>query len=99
AGDVPMIAGLEGHLLSSAFVADRVASVDVEHVRARFGSWRTRCAALGPASVPRTIFQAAATPFLHALGFESLTMIESSQSGVAATAIAAGRPVAIAVAA
>jgi Eco57I restriction-modification methylase/MmeI, DNA-methyltransferase domain len=92
-----MIAGLDGHLVSSAFVEERGAALDVEHVRSQFGSWRAQCAALGPTSVPRAIFQSAAAPLLGALGFDSVTALESSECGVAATAIAHGRPVAIVV--
>jgi hypothetical protein len=92
-----MIAGLEGHLVSGAFIEKRAAALDVEHLRSQFDACRTRCASLGPASIPRTIFQAAAAPLLGALGFDSVTAVENSQCGVAGTAVAHGRAVAIVV--
>jgi hypothetical protein len=92
-----MIAGLDGHLVSSAFVEQQVAGIDVEPVRRQLTARRRLCASLGPASVPRAILQVAVTPLLDALGFDPPTQVECSDAGIAATASAAGQPVAIVV--
>ena len=76
-----MLPGLDGHLLSSAFIEGQLApidSADVEGARGDLVAWRTRCAMLGPASTPRALLQTAAAPFFAALGFEPPGQIEAA---------------------
>src|SRR6185295_7155365 len=77
---IAMLSGFNGHLLSGEFVESHVpaivASAAAERVRRELAAWRTRCAALGPASTPRTILQSAAAPLCAALGFDPPAAIE-----------------------
>ena len=92
-----MLPGLDGHLLSGAFIEGQlppIDSADVERARGDLIAWRTRCAMLGPASTPRTLLQAAA-PFFAALGFEPPGQVEAADSALAATLRSGGHTVAL----
>jgi hypothetical protein len=94
-----MLAGVDGHLLSGAFVERRLSAIDdsasLERVRRDLMAWRARCAALGPASTPRALLQVGATPLVAALGFEPPSEVAASGSGLAATLRSRGRSVAL----
>ena len=84
-----MLAGVDGRLLSSAFVETQLSTAgdpaSVERVRRELAAWRAGAAPLGPASTPRALLQAGAVPLFAALGFDSPAAIETTASGLAAT--------------
>ena len=83
-----MVPGIEGHLLSGAFIELQVSalpeSADASRARHDLAAWRRGCASLGPSSTPRTILQSAA-PLFAALGFEPPAQIAVTDAAVAAT--------------
>ena len=93
-----MLPGIEGHLLSHAFIEQDVATTadapDAEGAHRELTIWRRRYSMLGPATTPRTLLQAAA-PLFAALGFESARHIEPVDPGVAATLKYGARSVAL----
>lgn len=95
--------GIEGHLLSGAFITQQlpiVESADAGRARRELAAWRGRCAVLGPASTPRTILQSAA-PLFATLGFEPAGQIEPAEAAehaIAATLRSRARAVALLVA-
>jgi hypothetical protein len=95
-----MLPGIEGHLLSHAFIEQDVATTadppDVEIARRELTLWRRRFAMLGPATTPRTLLQAAA-PLFAALGFEPARHIDPVDPGIAATLRYGARSVALVV--
>jgi len=97
-----MLPGVNGHLLSVAFVEGHLPAIavpaDAERLRRELLAWRARSAMLGPASTPRTILQSAAAPLCAALGFDAPAAIEPAPPAVAATLRAGGRAVALLVA-
>jgi hypothetical protein len=86
-----MLSGFAGHLIAESFLEElvRAAGHDVRRAGARFRAdlikWRAGAVDLGPASTPRTLLQAGATPLLLALGYEQPTQLEAVESSVAAT--------------
>ena len=86
---VAMLPGIDGHLLSGAFIEQQL---PCERRDRRIGRTRTprsdrlagRCATLGPASTPRTLLQSAA-PLFAALGFEPPARSRPAEPGLAAT--------------
>src|SRR5580765_7514555 len=95
-----MLPGIDGHLLSHAFIEqDVLTTVDPPHVDIAHRAlivWRRRCAVLGPSTTPRTLLQSAA-PLFAALGFEPPRHIEPADPGIAATLRSSERPVALVV--
>ena len=93
-----MLPGIDGHLLSGAFIEQQVPahqeSADAARVRREMAAWRRGSAWFGPASSPRAILQSAA-PFFTALGFEAAGSIEAAEPCVAATLRSALQPVAL----
>ena len=94
-----MLPGFDGYLISSAFIEGQGAALagaaPIEEAHRRLIAWRTRCGALGPASTPRALFQAAATPVLDALGFAPPTQVGPAGPGLAATLRVDNRTVAL----
>src|SRR4029077_9890232 len=94
-----MLTGVGGHLLSGAFIEHRLSAIgdaaSLECARRDLMAWRARCAALGPASTPRVLLQAGATPLFAALGFQPPAQVESSGPGLAATLRSTARSVAL----
>jgi hypothetical protein len=94
-----MLPGFTGHLLSSAFIERQLAAAvdarEAERVRRELMSWRRNCAALGPASTPRTLLQSAAAPFFAALGFDPPSAVQPTDAGLAATLASADGAVAL----
>src|SRR6185369_15702607 len=83
-----MLPGVDGHLLSSAYIEQMLAAIgepaDVAVVRRTLTAWRTACAGLGPASTPRAMLQSA-TALFAALGFEPPERLEPADPAIAAT--------------
>jgi hypothetical protein len=94
-----MLTGVDGHLLSGAFIERRLSTIDdsasLERVRRDLMAWRARCTMLGPASTPRALLQTGATPLFAALGFEPPAQVELSGPGLAATLRSTGRSIAL----
>jgi hypothetical protein len=95
-----MLPGIEGHLLSHAFIEQNVEATadrpDAEIAHRELIVWRRRYAMLGPATTPRTLLQSAA-PLFAALGFEPARHIEPVDPGIAATLRSGERSVALVV--
>jgi hypothetical protein len=92
-----MPAGIEGHLVSGAFIEQlsiNLKTADDRGVRGGLMAWRADCEMLGPASTPRTLLQSAA-PLFAALGFEPAAQVEPVDPGVAATLRCRDRSVAL----
>ena len=93
-----MLPGIEGHLLSGAFIEQpSIAGPGSEadgSVRRELVTWRNHCAMLGPASTPRTLLQSAA-PLWAALGFDPPGQIELTEPAISATLRAGDRTVAL----
>ena len=93
-----MLPGIDGHLLSHAFIEQDVLTTaeppDVDIAHRALTLWRRRCAMLGPSTTPRTLLQSAA-PLFAALGFEPARHIEAVDPGIAATLRSGERPVAL----
>ena len=99
-----MLPGIEGHLISSAFIEQQLPAIlesaDAGRARRELVAWRGRCAMLGPSSTPRTILQSAA-PLFATLGFEPAGQIEPAEAAehaIAATLRAGAHAVALLVA-
>lgn len=99
-----MLPGIDGHLISSAFIEQQLPAIlesaDAGRARRELVAWRGRCAMLGPSSTPRTILQSAA-PLLATLGFEPAGQIEPAEAAehaIAATLRAGAHAVALLVA-
>lgn len=97
-----MLPGVDGRLLSIAFLERRLAaegSVEsIEPLQRHLVDWRARAAAIGPASPPRTLLQSGAVPFFAALGFEPPSAIQAAGPALAATLRSNCRPIALIVA-
>jgi Eco57I restriction-modification methylase len=93
-----MVPGIEGHLLSSAFIEHQLTAIgessDSAQSRRTLAAWRTACAMLGPASTPRTLLQSAA-PLFATLGFEQAARVEPAEPAIAATLRSADSVVAL----
>lgn len=93
-----MLPGIDGHLLSGAFIEQQrpavLESADATTARRELVVWRGRCAMLGPSSTPRAMLQAAA-PLFATLGFEPAGQIESAEPAIAATLRSGDRAVAL----
>jgi hypothetical protein len=93
-----MLPGIEGHLLSSAFIEHQLTAIgessDAAQARRTLAAWRTACATLGPASTPRTLLQSAA-PLFTTLGFEQPARVEPAEPAIAATLRSADAAVAL----
>ena len=96
-----MLPGIDGHLLSGAFITQQLPAIpesaDGGRARRELVAWRGRCAMLGPSSTPRTILQSAA-PLFATLGFEPAGQIEPAEPAIAATLRSGARAVALLVA-
>jgi len=83
-----MLPGVDGHLLSSAYIEQMLPAIaepaDVVVVRGTLTTWRAACAGLGPASTPRAMLQSA-TALFAALGFEPPERLEPADPAIAAT--------------
>ena len=94
-----MLPGFNGHLISSAFVEGQLAALTpspiADEARRQLIEWRRRCETLGPASTPRALLQAAATPLLVSLGFAPPTDVASVGAVLAATLRSGSRNVAL----
>ncbi len=97
-----MLPGVDGRLLSIAFLERRLAAEgsleSIEPLRRDLIEWRGRAATIGPASPTRTQLQSSAAPFFAALGFESPSAVQTAGPSLAATLRSNGRPVALLVA-
>src|SRR4051812_11376818 len=94
---VAMLPGIDGHLLSSAFIEQLLppgANADGAAAHRALSEWRRRCTDLGPTSPMRTILQAAG-PLFAVLGFEPASRIEPADPALAATLPSAGGAVAL----
>ena len=94
-----MLPGIEGHLLSSAFIDEQLSAIgesaaDSAQARRTLVAWRAACAVLGPASTPRTMLQSAA-PLFATLGFEAAERVEPAEPAIAATLRSSERAVAL----
>ena len=93
-----MLPGIDGQLLSGAFVEHvwpaMPESPEAGRARRELMAWRAGCAMLGPSSAARTILQTAA-PLFAALGFEPAGQMEVADAVVAATLRSGGRTVAL----
>jgi hypothetical protein len=93
-----MLPGVDGHLLSGAFMERQLPAFaeqpDADRVRRDLIRWRAGCVALGPASTPRALLQSAA-PLFAALGFEPPGQIEDAGTALGATLRSGARTVAL----
>ncbi|MCU1383973.1 MAG: type restriction m6 adenine methyltransferase, Alw26I/Eco31I/Esp3I family [Acidobacteria bacterium] len=93
-----MLPGIDGHLLSGAFIeqmlTDCVETISLATTRRTLVDWRARGAGLGPSSSPRTILQSS-EPLFTALGFDPASRIEPRDTAVSATLRSGGRCVAL----
>jgi hypothetical protein len=86
-----MLPGFAGHLIAEAFLEELLVTADHdsrrahERFRADLMKWRAGSVDFGPASTPRALLHASATPLLLALGYDPPTQIEAVDSIVAAT--------------
>jgi hypothetical protein len=86
-----MLPGFAGHLVSESFLEGELRTTNpfgdgsLERSRRGLASWRTGCGDLGPASTPRTLLQAGASPLLALLGFDAPTRVDFVGRAVAAT--------------
>ena len=84
-----MIAGFSGHLISEQFLEQRLADVrgqtSAESFAAELGRCRRGQLLLGPASSLRALTDAAATLFVNALGFQSLSDVAFFDHAAVAT--------------
>jgi hypothetical protein len=86
-----MLPGFAGHLIAEAFLEEQLLTADShrrragERFRADLIKWQAGSVGVGPASTPRTLLQASATPLLLALGYDRPTQLEAVESIVAAT--------------
>ena len=96
-----MLPGIDGHLLSSAFVEQCLPAMlepaQIDAIRRELTAWRAACAALGPSSTPRAILQSSA-PLFAALGFEPAAQLEAAEPVIAATLRSVAHGVALLVA-
>jgi hypothetical protein len=96
---VTALPGIDGHLLSSAFIVEQIAAepttADDERARCELIAWRARCSALGPASTPRMLLQAAAAPLAALLGFDGPSHVDLLDDLAVATVRCGDRPVAV----
>ena len=93
-----MLPGVDGHLLSGAFIERQLPLVaeqpNADRMRRDLIRWRALCVALGPASTPRALLQSAA-PLFAALGFEPPGQIEEAGTALGATLRSGARTVAL----
>ena len=88
-----MIPGFSGHLISEFYLESRLARADacavapVDHSLER---WMKRSQGCGPATSVRSIFEAAATPLLEALGFEVTNSVEPIEERLVGTVVRTG---------
>jgi Eco57I restriction-modification methylase len=96
-----MLAGVSGHLVSTAFLEGRVRQAGVappvESVRRELSAWRSRCT-FGPASSVRALLDAGAVPLFAILGFDPPGDVEPNGRLIAATLRGNGRTVALLIA-
>src|SRR5439155_27227662 len=87
--------GVAGHLLSTTFLAGQMTGEPPleERMRRDLQHWRAGCAALGPATPPRGLLQAAAAPLCELLGFDRPAAVDLV-AGAAAASIHRGDAVA-----
>jgi hypothetical protein len=94
-----MLPGISGHLVSEQFLETQLPTNSEaeercpESVRLALGRWKRQLHWLGPASSIQTIFEAAALPLFHTLGFEFPDRVERIGSCIVATVRAAPEPV------
>ena len=95
-----MLPGVEGHLISAAFLDAELSSenADVDRVRRAFQRLRLDAAQLGPASPVRAVMERAAAPLGAVLGFDPPSCGEAGDRLIAATLRGGQRPVALLVA-
>ena len=82
-----MLPGIEGHLLSGAFIEQQLPvsdSADTARARQTLAGWRANTAMLGPASTPRALLESAA-PLFATLGFDPPERVEPVEPAIAAT--------------
>jgi Eco57I restriction-modification methylase len=95
------IHGVDGHLLSGTFIAERIVNApltpDEDRARRDFVAWRSVSARFGPASTPRALLQAAAAPLAALLGFDRPALVEPAVDAVTATLQCADRACALVV--
>ena len=93
-----MLPGIEGHLLSGAFVEQQVSggfdAAAEGGARRELAAWRNRGAMLGPSSTPRALLQSA-PPLFAALGFDPAEQIELTEPAISATLRSGNRTVAL----
>ncbi|PYR08632.1 MAG: hypothetical protein DMF99_18810 [Acidobacteria bacterium] len=84
-----MLAGLDGYLVSHAFLERRVAmpadGLAADARRRNLAQWRAWSAALGPASTTRALLQNGAAPLAAALGFDPPADIRELTAATSAT--------------
>jgi hypothetical protein len=92
-----MVPGVDGHLLSGAFIEQLLAGAHTNSagdIRPALIDWRSGCAMVGPASTARVVLQTAA-PLFAALGYEAPAQVEASDAIATATLPAHDRSVAV----
>jgi len=86
---LPVLAGLDGYLVSHAFLERRVAmpadGLAADARRRNLAQWRAWSAALGPASTTRALLQNGAAPLAAALGFDPPADIRELTAATSAT--------------
>ena len=96
-----MLPGIDGHLLSSAFIESQLPSFaespEADRVRRELIAGRGRWALLGPSSSPRALLQSAAASLFAHMGFDPPAQVEATDALVAATLRCGGRTVALVV--
>jgi N-6 DNA Methylase/Eco57I restriction-modification methylase len=92
-----MLPGVEGRLVSAAFLETAIDAVDenVERARREFQRMRIGAGDLGPASPARAVMERAAVPLAALLGFEPPSRIEAADRLTTATLDGGRRPVAL----
>ena len=98
-----MTLGLTGHLLSASFLESRLRAPDAggpEHARGwrDLAALRRRTASLGPASSPRALLDAGATPLLEGIGLGAPRDVEIAGRLLTATVDAGDHAIALLVA-
>src|SRR4051795_9138156 len=92
-----MLPGIDGHLLSSAFIEQLLppgVTADAAASHRALSEWRRRWTNLGPSSTPRALLHAAG-PWLAVRGLERASRIEPTDPALAATLQSAGAAVAL----
>src|SRR5213593_2037388 len=96
-----MLPGFGGHLVSEFYLESILADLDdsVAHgtTRLELLKWRTACSWFGPATSVQALLEAAATPLVTALGFDTPSQPFAGPACIVATIRSADRPVALVV--